>query len=441
MNPDLFRSPTPLERFVDGGDREYPPHFVGRDKQLKAASAVIRATHAATEGQPVPQGQTLVIHDAPGAGKTAFLNHIRHVTRATPSGWFSRLLANAPAPPLVLEIEAPHFQSECLLIEAILAHSKSSYEAFARHAERRGKTREFHASTTISAIPEFHSVLADSLGPPGAPASLVNLAGDLPAARWTQSVVLLHDEVQSLPRDAVPGLLRLHKNAALLPICVILAGLPDSVPHLQRNGFSRFAAGNILALGALAPSETADAVKVFHKTFSLGSPPSWTDEAHDLTQGWPAHLHAYLAAYGREMLLRRPTGAPPDPDAVRDDYQSRQIAYYESRTAYGLSSAPEFYAEVMRAIPPHGASESAILADIRNVSRRFPDPDQLRPATPREVLALMQRRGALAPTSIPNALNCPIPSFRTYLIQQGDRQRHQAAHAPPSSEDDAKLRR
>ena len=69
-------NPQAIQSYIDGQDRQSPLFFTGRQDEIDMAHRVLRNLQAGR-----PEGKTLVFQGAPGAGKTALLNHLREALR------------------------------------------------------------------------------------------------------------------------------------------------------------------------------------------------------------------------------------------------------------------------------------------------------------------------------------------------------------------------
>jgi len=393
-----------LRDFVAVGEGSPPPVFVGRTEAIADIEATARRAWKrgpASHGEPKA---TRILHGAPGAGKSSILAEME----------FRSLRAAAPGSPRVLVLSSEWLTSD--LPSALAAVSAAGGMNHDEWSKRAGSIHH-----RISAVGVFG--LSMELARSGAkpPDNLFALARAMPATAWNAPLIAAVDEAQNLPAgETMPTALFLqsiHNATSGLPLTLVLAGLGDTQDRAQKMGLTRGL--KLYEVGRLSVEETDELMRGFCRRFGLradGSEPFLAELAAG-AEGWPRHLHFALQALGKEALA-----ADGDLERVSWSAAAKQAA--ESRLRYNR-------AQQSREMEVAAPLIAMALAKMGEQSSRFKlkrllaklaaeDPDASLPAgmTADSFYDHLTHRGALQERE-DASVHCPIPSFRSFLIEEG----------------------
>ncbi len=319
-----------LQGFLRRDDRDEPIAFVGRhgfvEKVRHRLARTREVRHSLSNG--------LFIQGAPGAGKTALLQHLGQVFGTDENTTIVFVEVDAFSEPLSFVAEFLRAYTRTSNISDIAGRSKGAATKagvdlrLAQLGRDWVEQRQSIAELVNQGL-SIWDVLSDTLEPPR-----------------DHTFILLVDETQRITEDS-PGqgnkiAKRLHGgltgHVTTLPV---FAGLSDMAQALDRVGISRVAE-TIHALPALSAGESQEAVRAFIENESLGLRETFRLEDREViiqalaraSEGWPRHLHCYLKALGeaivQESSRRKPRGTI-DLNAILDAGHILRIDYCESR--------------------------------------------------------------------------------------------------------------
>jgi len=398
--------------FVQGGDKEPPPAFVGRGDILsrieRDALRVWRGTGASIHGAP---GVTNIIHGAPGAGKSSIL----HILESR-----SLKAANMEVP-RVLRISSEMLGES---VPRVLTALREVGRMERREWVERGRGFMGRAARRVDSV---------TVGGTGIGLSeneldgLLALKEVLPPSRWARPVIVAVDEAQNLPpdRNSAPGLFLqgIHNGGTGLPLALVLAGLGDTPDRAVQLGLTRGRTDH--AVGRLGTGDMAGAMRGFCRRFGVDPAGHGTrlDALAEPTEGWPRHLHFALQALGRAVLAADGDLGRVGWDPVGREAAESRVRYYEDQRSPAMVTSEDLVARVMRAVPgadadTPGARGKDILRTIMESVRDEPG-WELPKGMDRDAFfthlvhqgALQRRAGGL--------YHCPIPSFRRHLVRAG----------------------
>ena len=161
-------------------------------------------------------------------------------------------------------------------------------------------------------------------------------------------MILLIDEAQGMTGDMSNGesslLKALHEGRHGFPLTAVLSGLSDTLQVLRALGVSRLSEGAAHALGPLSESECREAVAALlsrhHVKGGAEDRAEWGPPAAiaNRCNGWPQHLHNYLAGTARALIDAGGDLALAELDAALEHGDRARVNYYNARLA-GLAPA------------------------------------------------------------------------------------------------------
>ena len=393
-----------LRGFVAAGEGSPPPVFVGRTEAIADIEAAARRAWKrgpASYGEPKA---TRILHGAPGAGKSSILAEME----------FRSLRAAAPGSPRVLVLSSEQLTSD--LPSALAAVSAAGGMNRDEWSKRAG--RILHR---ISAVGVFGLSLELAQSGAKPPDNLFALARAMPATAWNAPVIAAVDEAQNLPAgETMPTALFLqsiHNATSGLPLTLVLAGLGDTQDRAQEMGLTRGL--KLYEVGRLSVEETDELMRGFCKRFGLraeGSEPFLAELAAG-AEGWPRHLHFALQALGEEALAADgDLGRVSWNSAAKRAAESR-LRYYRAQQSREMKATDRLVAAVMRDL----RDDMPLSVVVGLIEANAADAPGFRLAdstTPEAFFRRLVHQGALH-EGADGRFHCPIPSFRSFLIEEG----------------------
>ena len=244
--------------------------------------------------------------------------------------------------------------------------------------------------------------------------------------KWKRPMVIGIDETQNLPdeRNSVIGTLlrELHDNEFNLPITVVLAGLSDSKIRASEMGLTRFIEGSVRSLSCFNESELAELKAGFcrHYEIELGRCENQFDLFLEATDGWPCHLQNGLQAFA-EIYIEA-GGDIEQVDFVDVDKRSKESRnrYYHSRMSNEMYTSGILLASLMQQLT--GEQNALEVRDIIKSTIKPPSEQvSIGEGLPNGMSVMdyyehLIHQGALQQYD-DGVVNCPIPSFRRFLIE------------------------
>ena len=397
-----------LAEFVRRGDRLQALFFVGRDTEIgHIESTCTTALDLARKGVG-PQGATQLLRGAPGAGKTAILSELAR-----------RWEAEGGESPVVVSLEPSDLEDPAKVAASI------------SEAVRKGSAADWRTEETSSV---GGAVGLGGTGVDGRTertvypeaADLAALARSIPGREWTRPVCLMVDEIQTVRPQAHPTLLALHAANHGLPVVPVYAGLGDANDMLVAAGLTRLESEATHDIGALDAKEAKEAVDTMLREFRVdqkGERVHWPGIIAAVSEGWPQHLHNGMRALAEQLVARGGRLADVDAVMVREREERFRTASYRRRRSEEIRDARFLVAELMRQVPAEGAEGSDIKDLVRNLARPLDDPEGDGWSLPKNrdeewFLKHLVHQGALQ-LNENDLYSCPIPSFRSYLMEMG----------------------
>ena len=389
-----------LRAFSEQDDRSSAPAFVGRKDVLTSIEGTVRRV---AKGHS--QGGIRLVYGAPGAGKSALLEEFA-------KRWRSREADDAPIP---LFVSADDFAEPALVAEAILDTLAPGATPHSGSSRRSAwSARAGFLSRRVETETSRDSPLAEVSGGRRNPWAM--LREFAPSQDWPGPVILLIDEAQGMTGD-MPNresslLKALHEGRHGFPLTAILSGLSDTLQVLRELGVSRLSEGAAYALGPLSGSECREAVTALldrHRVEGDAEDRAeWVSAIAERCNGWPQHLHNYLAGTAKSLVEAGGDLARAELEAALEHGDRARVNYYNARLA-GLAPAHGAIRSILSRIPDRGLLTGEVMAMAQRVATEagFDNGPQFYEALLHA--GILHEDGALM-------CRCPIPSFRRHIL-------------------------
>ncbi|MCY4228776.1 MAG: ATP-binding protein [Gammaproteobacteria bacterium] len=384
--------------------------FVGRAEVLEdLVLAADQAWQSTGTGKHGAAKSTRIIHGAPGAGKSSILSKILEMSLA-------RTHDNSAA--RVVLVNSSLLEEDISIVLNLLADAgrakQSEWIETARNVWTKGRqnirsTRV--AGTDLDTTPQKINGI-------GA------LARKMPSEKWERPILLAIDEAQNLPpdRNSPQGLFlrALHDGDARLPITLVLAGLGDTKSRIADMGLTRISPMQQFSIGHFQAEETAEFMSKSCAYFGVDVPDGTDQEIDRLARncnGWPRHLHHSLQALGIEALKVDGNLRVAAWDNIHTEAANRRGGYYMDQYSEKMRDAKNMTIEVMAELDRNPGS-----AETKKLIKALHSSDADTYCFPPSMNAdsffdHLLHQGALQHMG-DDCFACPIPSFRTYLLNQ-----------------------
>ncbi len=409
-----------LQDFVDDGAKDHPPVFVGREDLLgEILTNSRRALARVQAGKQAAPGNAIIIQGAPGAGKSSVLHELKSRSDERDT---SRTVV----------ISNAHLQRALPNVLRALAFAGAATQ------ENWLRTVSQHGDSWIQKIGQvsafgFGVGLKDSPDTTP-PQDLLSLEEQAPAETWQMPVILAVDEAQRLPLGTdTPHALFLqiiHDAATSLPITLVCAGLGDTQSRLRDLGLTHGVRAH--ALGCLTLAEYTELLDRFCARFGMkmGACRERVLAVVHTTDGWPRHVHWAQQALAEAALAPDVEG---DLDRITDWHkvQARsdglRHGYYATQFSTDMDSSRLLVGRVMFAVGKAQRLGQSLPRDkvVTLVETYAGSEDAAGWRIPKgydseSYVTHLVHCGALQMDSHSRSMTCPIPSFQSYIIRQGD---------------------
>lgn len=434
MNQTVRKFPTGFNglvlytRFYD--DKQTPPYFAGRTEIISDIEDACEISWLSHLGQvPGTKEATRVIYGAPGAGKSSTLAYLKNTW---PDGSYITNHADGskrsgPAPVMLYSGSGHLMDTVAGFCEYLLnlVAPGSGDELLATSSETRRVSGGFSGGLVGGRIETERKWNLNLVR-----AGLSAVAKILPPEQWRCPVVIGVDEAQNLigDKDSETGLLlqELHANSHNLPVVMVLGGLSDAVSRARELGLTRLARNRMHSLNCLDRLEVEDLKKGYcnHFDIEMGAHEKKIDHLLAGTQGWPSHIENCLYAFAESYIERGGDIAQVDFDLVEQRSLKFRTDYYFRRMSHQMKTSDLLLAAVMQQVD--GTQENRNVIDIiRDESNRRMEAFSIGEHLPTGMTSEdfynhLMHCGALQESG-DGTVDCPIPSFRQYLIDYPDR--------------------
>lgn len=389
-----------LRIFSEKGDRSPAPAFVGRESVLAGVEGTVRRV-----ARGDAQGGIRLIYGAPGAGKSALLEELAR-------RWRAREASDAPIP---LFVSADDFAEPALVAEAILDTLNPGATPVSASSRRTAWSAQAgFLSRRVETETSRDSPLAEVSGGRRNPWAM--LREFAPSQDWPGPMILLIDEAQGMTGDMSNGenslLKALHEGRHGFPLTAVMSGLSDTLQVLRELGVSRLSEGAAHALGPLSGSECREAVAALldrHRVKGGAEDRAeWAGAISERCNGWPQHLHNYLAGTARSLIDAGGDLARAELDAALEHGDRARVNYYNARLT-GLAPAHGAIRSILSRIPDGGLLTGEVMAMTQRTATEagFDNGPQFYKALLHA--GVLHEDGALM-------CHCPIPSFRRHIL-------------------------
>ncbi len=411
MNQDQKRK---LESFLDQTEGAPPQVFVGRAEVLddiaKAARQVWKGSGANQHGAGKA---TRIIQGAPGAGKSSIVHQIRH----NPERLHTESVGKAP---LVVALESANIRKPINILKPLAEkiHPSKAQEFMASISQDTGSQAGFDFGL-------FRFTRKKETG----------IRHQEPEADWDtfgtwaeqhggfdRPVVLAIDEAQRLDHDRKHPLSKLfqslHGNCGL-PIALVLAGLSDTEHSARKMGLTRIPHRQKHNIGRFPDHEVQELMQRSCAHFGIDLV-GFEDEIARLIEpcdGWPRHLHIVLQALGAEALRTEGDLGKVAWERIQAEIRTGRDGYYDGQFSDVMREAKSLTVKVMAELNNRHEREQIIrlIEECRADPQNYGFPDKM---NAKEFFVHLLHQGALHEESIDRFV-CSIPSFQTYLLEQG----------------------
>ncbi len=401
---------TGLREFTAAGEGSPPPVFVGREDIISDILAAAERAWRPGRGRHGEPKMTRIVQGAPGSGKSSVLSELEARLAGMESDASPRLLT---------------VSSTRLATEAGVADVLAAVAAAARTEKTGWPTIGRDVFARIRRDVDGISIAGTGMtfresGIPDLSALEMALAG----REWRGPVILAVDEAQRLSPDmhASAGLLfcGIHDSASGLPLTLVLAGLGDTPEMAGRMGLTRGL--TLHPVGGLSGAETEELMRGFCARFGIESAGA-EDRLAALAapcEGWPRHLHFALQAFGAAALEAGGAAARIGWDGVFAAAADSRRAYYRAQRDAAMERSGNLVGAVMFELDRNMSGAEIIgLIERRASESRTEAGWSLPPGAGADsFFEHLVHQGALQKDET-GSYNCPIPSFRSFLIDEG----------------------
>ena len=297
-------------------EREPPPHFAGRAKEL---AALRRRLDDLCETGDASGGMALIV-GVPGIGKTQLGRKFAEQAVAGADGLDIRRFATDTS---MLEHPVDLFLAMARTLDA------EKEARVVADLDTRSTARSAGVGFVRGALTQEHARHTGGLS------ALLDAANH--AGIWSgKALVLVVDELQTVRPQGMTALRVLHQGDHGCPILLVGIGLPHTQQVLGNPadgsaGISRVAAP--IELRALSDDEAVEAIERSMAALGEAIPEACVAALAQASQGFPQHVHGYLNG-ALEAIAKHGALAsgPALDDALRTGDRAR-AAYYDARLA------------------------------------------------------------------------------------------------------------
>ena len=398
-----------LRTLAESGERHDPLVFGGRAQIIDKVMRIAR--HLPPRG---PKGNTILIHGAPGVGKTALV--CETARRMEREGAATIIQPEIPAPG---RIQAIYAALATALANAPPDLGRSTARTGTVLSVRPGGVGGDHLTSRSVAPPSLED-----------PESIADLrAGQ--AWRNERAIVFI-DEIQNIAPDTQAEESRfvraLHVQERI-PVLLVCSGLSNSEDALARAGLSRLGTENCIALGPLTSEEALDCARatldLVRRRGISGSDRRmrrWAKRIAASSDGWPRHLQNYLTATWETLAAQdAPDLDTADLDATIRRGDARREDYYIGRISrsglpIGVVGALHERIALGEALDPYQAIDvideavARLPAGMRrSIGARFADGNDRLENLLRAGIVSLDRR---------NRCISPIPTLHQFILSE-----------------------
>ena len=409
-----------LVTFAQRGEKSAPPVFIGRQEILD--DIIQRADVGWQNHQSGEPGNTLVIQGAPGAGKSSILAELQKNINKGEDGK-TRWLQDEPR---ILRLSNSEARDPELVLGR-LAHLVDQKKARDLMAEKS----KFWNASIRAGLPEMGVEVSrssqTSSKAPSATLSLFQKWLDYNQLTLKGPIIIAIDEAQNLPSSTdLPSSLFLqdiHENNSNLPMSLLLAGLSDTRARAGDMGLTR--ALTVHSVGRFTHKESVELMERWcaHFGLEMGAQHQRLQVYCQLADDWPRHLHCAQKSLAQVIVDK--SDAQPDFTGALDalseqewmrvtaQFAQYRLVYYQERVSPEIKTYRPLITTVMKTLhnEPH---RTDILDVLAGDSKKKDFPYYTKETT--DFCDHLIHQGVLQEDA-DGIVSCPIPSFRTWLIE------------------------
>ena len=237
--------------------------------------------------------------------------------------------------------------------------------------------------------------------------------------------MLALDEFQTISGDdrtpVAKLLMSLHEANTNLPVMLVLGGLGNTIDQANEIGLTRGLTS--IGIGCLSGDETEGLFHDWCRHYGM-NPQGYEHRINPLaasTEGWPRHVHFALQALAEDLVK-------PGVDGILDKVEWERVmtvnmqlrqGYYRACMSPQMEESAYLVGAVMRDLDPNSG-----IIGVRSLiqqhctdqpGRQIPEGMTVNDLTRHLIL-----RGALQKNADTGTIDCPIPSLRAWLVDQGE---------------------
>ncbi len=410
-----------LSEFAADDEKSAPPVFIGREKILSDLQKCAElGWKKDRKGSP---GSTRIIQGAPGAGKSSIVAELKKRCNKTDHEVRDWEIGE----PRVLELDPIDIIDLDLALSELarLVSPKDAKKLVVRTTDTSGL--EAGADLKIAGAKKHQSQTSER----------ATSAAMTTFKNWLRDhniilrgpIIIVIDEAQTLPAvDATSGsqfLLSIHKNTHQLPISVVLAGLSDTQARAGDMGLNRSL--RVHSIGRFTPEESTELMQKWctHFDLHMGSQQQRLQAYCQLADDWPRHLHCAQKALAQVIVDRSNSSSDftgeldaltePEWSRVTMQFAQYRLEYYRDRMSSEMKTYKPLITSVMRSLH-NESSRTDVLDVLAGDSKNKDFPNYTKETT--DFFNHLIHQGALQEEG-DGIVSCPIPSFRTWLIESG----------------------
>ncbi len=411
MNPDQKKE---LESFLDLTEGAPPRVFVGREEVLDDLAKAARQVWKSTGSNGYGMGKaTRIIQGAPGAGKSSILEEIKK----NPERLKTESVGKAP---LVVTLKSGKIRKPINILKPLAEeiHPSKIQEFMTSISQNTGGQAgfdfglfQFTRKKETGIRQQEPEVDWDTFG------AWVEQHGG-----FDRPIVLAIDEAQRFQRDFEDPLSKLFQSlhdGCGLPIVLVLAGLSDTEYSADQMDLTRIPPKQKHNIGCFPDHEIQEFMEKYCAHFGIDKT-GFEQEIDRLIQpcdGWPRHLHIVMQALGEEALRSEGDLNKVEWERIRAEIQTLTDGYYNNQYSREMREAKSLTWKVMAELHNRQGREEI----IRLINECRADPSNYsmpKGMDANEFFNHLVHKGALHEEPADQFV-CPIPSFRTFLLDRG----------------------
>lgn len=419
---------------VGQSDRSSHQLFAGRKEIISAIENTCSSSwEDYTSGRSQLGGGIRLVKGAPGVGKTAMLVHLHdkwaegsYITKCADES------ARMGPTPVMLYLGS---RTSSNSIETICSKLMDTVEA------GRGKDSAAAFRESIRGSGGFDTPFEGAQAESEKVKQLACVKAMLDAVarsrlirKWKRPVVIGVDDSQNLHGDRFSPvgemLQELHTGYQDFPITAVLTGCSDSLARIQELGVMRLSSHNVQSLNCLEHRELEELKEVFCSLFQIGLGKHVTEFDHMLavTNGWPSHIQNCLRAFSQYYIEAEGDIDKVDFFLVELRSLEFRARYFESCMSNEMLDSMDLLSSVMQYLT-RPQLHWDVIDFIEQQAKLAKCPTEKLPKgmAVEDYCDHLIHRGALQRGNC-FSVDCPIPSFRQFLIERPNREQFQSHH-------------